>query len=117
MAFLVAAMGMLFLELPPALCVTLGAIGIGVCFIAQSLELRETGLTADAVDHYAQTIGLSCFIVGYFFFETFWVLLACIIVGLCAVLVSFGAQIAGKWAESKDLWRRFKRRRAKAKRR
>lgn len=107
-ALLAAAVGLLFLEQPAALCVSLLVVGLIVCFVAQTLELTETGWTVDAVDHYAQTVALGAFATAFFFHQILWVLVACIVCGLLAVCISFGAQSVGQWGETKELLQRWK---------
>ncbi len=112
-ALLAAAVGLLFLEQPAALCVSLLVAGLIVSFVAQTLELCETGWTADAVDHYAQTVALGAFATAFFFHHILWVLVACLVCGLLAVFISFGAQSVGHWGETKELLQRWKARKTR----
>ena len=106
---MLAAVGMLFADMKATYFMSVAALGLVICAIAQTVEVRRTGMTADAVSHFAETIVVGAIVVGFFFNDVGWVLLACVAVGIVALFVSFGAQIWEKVGETKALWRRYKR--------
>lgn len=105
---LLMALGLALLDARTAICMAVGAVGLSIMLVAQILEVRSDGLTADAIEHFAQTVFLAAFIVGFFFNDIDWVLLLCFVCGFIALIISFGAHIAHLSGETKALWRRWK---------
>lgn len=102
-----AAVVMLFADMKPTLFMTVAAVGLAICAVAQAIEVRQTGITADAVDHFAQTTVVGAIVTGFFFQTAGTVLLVCFAVGIIALFVSFGAQIWEKVGETKVVWQRY----------